>query len=118
VHNSRHIGSWIGAWVFAALAAAELLLVAGSGLAALNRNGPDWQHNHAEHVAAAQGALLMIGCVAGGALLALLLTLLPRSSQVSAAGRALAISAGAFLGGLALLAYGVVWAFTHMRLVF
>jgi hypothetical protein len=52
---------------------------------------------------------LMIGCVAGGALLALLLTLIPRSSRPSAAGRAPAMSAGAFFGGFALIAYGAGW---------
>jgi hypothetical protein len=53
--------------------------------------------------------------MAGGALLAGLLTLIPRSSPASTAGRALAMSAGAFFGGFALIAYGVAWALAHIR---
>jgi hypothetical protein len=49
------------------------------------------------------------------AALVLLLTLIPRSSPPSTAGRALAMSAGAFLGGFALIACGVAWALGRLR---
>ncbi len=63
-------------------------------------------------------ALLMIGCMAGGALLGMLLALIPRSPPTSLAGGVLAMSAGAFFGGFALIAYGVGWALAHIRVPF
>ena len=107
--NSRHTGAWVGACVFTALAAAELLLAVASALATVHSDGPDWRANHEQNTAAAHGALLMFGCVAGGALLGMLLALIPRSPRTSVAGGVLAMSAGAFLGGFALIVYYAVW---------
>ena len=61
------------------------------------------------HEGAAHLALVTIGCMAGGALLGMLLALIPRKSPTSVAGGALAMSAGAFFGGLALIVCYVVW---------
>ena len=78
-----------------------VLIPAGWYVSVNLHNTEDWQTNHAQHEAAARAILLIIGCPAAGALLALFLTLLPRQ-PVSAAGRALALTSGAFAGGLLL----------------
>jgi hypothetical protein len=118
VDDSRHVVTWVAAWFFAALVAAELVLTAAADVTTLHSEGQDWRANHEQNTAAAHGTELMFGCIAGGALLALLLTLIPRSSRPSTAGRALAMSAGAFFGGFALIAYDIAWAFSHMRVPF
>jgi hypothetical protein len=114
--NSRHTGAWVGACVFTVLAGAELLLAVAGAVATVHRDGLDWQANHEQNTAALHAVLLMSGCVSGGALLALLLTLIPRTTPPSTARRALAVSAGAFLGGFALIIFVVVllfWALAH-----
>jgi hypothetical protein len=116
VDNSRHRGAWVGAGFFAVLTLAELVLVAAADVSTLHNEGLDWRANHEQNTAAANGTALAIACMAGGALLAFLLTLIPRSSPPSTAGRALAVSAGAFLGGLAFFAYVIVslwWTVAH-----
>ena len=109
MYKSRHTGAWVGACVFTALAAAELLLTVVGAVAIVHSDGQDWRANHEQNTAALHGVLLMFGCVAGGALLGMLLALIPRKSPTSVAGGALAMSAGAFLGGFALIVYYVVW---------
>ncbi len=106
----------MGAGFFAVLTLAEMVLAAVADVSTLRHDGLDWRANHEQNMAAANGTALMIGCMAGGALLAFLLTLIPRSSPPSTAGRAAAVSAGAFFGGLAFFAYVVVllwWTLAH-----
>ena len=107
--KTRHAGAWVGVCVFTVLAAAELLLTVVGAVAIVHSDGQDWRANHEQNTAALHDVLLMFGCVAGGALLGMLLALIPRKSPTSVAGGALAMSAGAFFGGLALIAYYVVW---------
>lgn len=109
MRNSRHYAAWVAAWVFTALAAAELLLAVAGALAIVHGDGPDWRANHEQNTAAAHDVWLMFGCVAGGALLGMLLALIPRKTPTSVAGGALAMSAGAFFGGFALIVYYLAW---------
>jgi hypothetical protein len=116
VDVSRHTGAWVGACVLAALTVV-VLIPAGWYIRLNLSDTGDWQANHAQHEAAGRAVLLIIGCVGGGGLLAVLATWLPRH-PVPAAVRALAAASGAFTGGLLLTVIGFAWILSHARLMF
>jgi hypothetical protein len=107
VDDSRHVGSWVAAGLLAALDA--LLLVPPAWYVAGNLlDTGDWQANHAHHLSAEHGAVITLGCVAGGAVCGLLLHRLS-TEAATAAGRALAVTSGALLGILLLDVIGLFW---------
>ena len=107
MRTPRQAGTWIGTGLVAALDLLLLLLPARY-IAGNLPEGGDWQANHAHHVAAEHAALLTLGCVAGGALVGLLLRRLS-AERATAAGRALAVTSGALLGIMLLDGIGVFW---------
>jgi hypothetical protein len=108
---------WAGVGLLCALTVATLILPAFYVWLFASKSTMDWQTNHADHLAAARVAMLMIAFPAGGAALGALPTLLPRR-PVSAAARAAAMAAGAFTASLVLTVGGFLWILGHARLTF
>jgi hypothetical protein len=73
----------------------------------------NWQYNHAQHVAAARIAMLMIVFPGGGAALGGLAAWLVR--PVPTAGRAAAMAAGAFAASLVLTIGGLMRLLGHAQ---
>jgi len=107
VDGSRHIGSWVGAGVLAAVDVLLLVPPAWYLVSHLSDTG-DWQVNHAGHVAAGHAVALTFGCAAGGAVSGLLLRRVS-GEPAAAPGRALALTSGALLGVLLLDLIGFFW---------
>ncbi len=77
----------------------------------------DWVTNHAQHVASARIAMLMIAVPAVGALLGGLATL-PARHSVSAAGRACVMATGALVASLLLTIGGGMWMLGHAQVTY
>jgi hypothetical protein len=107
VDGSRHVGSWAGACFLAALDVLLLVPAAWYVIGDMSDTS-DGQANHAHHVAAAHGAAITVGSVAGGVVVGLLLRRLS-AEPATAAGRALAATSGALLGILLLDVIGFFW---------
>jgi nitrate reductase gamma subunit len=113
----RDAAAWTGACVLGAFTVVALAPPAFYFWLLAGHNGMDWQANHANHVAAANTAMLIVLVPVGGAALCGLSTLLSRRGA-SVAERAKTTAGGAFLASLMLTTGGFLWMIGHAQFTF
>jgi hypothetical protein len=113
----RDTTAWVGACVLGACAVVALAPPAFYLWLLVGHTSMDWQANHADHVAAAQTAMLIVLAPAAGAVLGGLAGLLSRRRK-SVAQRARTMAGGAFLASLTLTTYGLIWIIGHAQFTF
>jgi hypothetical protein len=114
---ARKAAAWAGACVLIALTLATLVPPAIYVWLLGSHSGMDGQANHANHVAAAKEAMLMILLPAAGAALGGVAATLARR-PVSMSGHVAAMAAGAFMASLMLTAAGFLWLLGHAQFTF